>query len=521
MSQAKVNNHDLIDEDRYEVNFPFWITVAFTLNYIIGSGFLTLPWAFESAGILLGIMILLLFGFFSTISVCFILETMARADKLDHFHGLHLKDEFYPLDNRIDNEPPPYLEHDVNGRVELAGLLSNNANNNNNNDTFQANDDSQRTIESHGVELHLRRKKEMTELCQLFLGDWGKNIYLIVISVYMYGSLWAYSTVFANSFSAAHENFINPAYSYYLFIIAFSCLVIPVSLLEFSEQIYLQVSLAIFRVVMVLAMILSIVLAYASEENQFQLPEGYSEHHNWNILFRCEWSQLYLLMPVAAFAFLFHHSVPALAEPITDKKQLNSLFSSALFITLIFYIALGIIISAYFGGNTDSSSNLNWRFYIGHGAPDHPLWAAAIVRFFILLFPAVDVASAFPLNAFTLGNNLMTAYYGKDIHLHDSNRSNTHFFRGIAAVPPIIGSLFVKDLGKITSWTGLTGFALVFIFPPLLSFAAKKKLDFIGIRSETIHSSFWTHIVWQIFLFVSGVLLFVYNGYILVTTKSK
>lgn len=499
------NENRNADEVNFDIHFPYWITVAFTLNYIIGSGFLTLPWAFEEAGVLLGIIILFIFGFFSTISVFFILETMARADKLDHFHGLHMKGGYFPVDTTVHHEPTSYLKNDENGRIELNELT-----------TFSSN-----TVQEHEHgEHHVRRKKEMTELCQLFLGEIGKHIYLGVICVYMYGSLWAYATVFANSFSAAHENFFGD-YSYYVFLLLFSCIAIPVSLLEFSEQVFMQVSLAIFRVIMVLVMVMSIVLAYSSGENQFQLPEGYDQHHTASTLLRCEWGNLYLLMPVAAFAFLFHHSVPALAEPITEKKMLNSVFQTSLLVTLVFYIALGVIISAYFGTNTLSSSNLNWKGYIGHGTSSHTPWPASIARFFVLLFPAFDVASAFPLNAFTLGNNLMTAYYGKDIHLHDSSRSKTRFFRSLAAVPPLLGAIFISDLGQITSWTGLTGFALVFIFPPLLSYAAKKKLDFIGIRSETVHSSFWTNTFWQFFLFFSGVILFFYNGYILITTKSS
>jgi amino acid permease len=477
------------DEVPYDAHFPFWVTVAFTLNYIIGSGFLTLPWAFEKAGILLGVIILFLFGFFSTISVFFILETMARAEKLDQFHGLHMKGSSIELQELTNDSIPSESQHSLvipeAERSEIA--------------------------QPHLA--YIRRKKEMTELCQLFLGDAGKYLYLGTICTYMYGTLWAYSTVFANSFSAAGDYYMSKTSTYYVFLFIFSCLVIPVSLLEFSEQLYLQVSLAVFRVIMVFAMVFSIVCAYLSpEENQFDLPQDYTDHHNTTIFFECQFSNLYLLMPITAFAFLFHHSVPSLAEPVTSKRQLNSLFQTSLIITLVFYVALGVIISAYFGESTLSSSNLNWKSYKHHS------WFSSMVRFFILLFPAVDVASAFPLNAFTLGNNLMTAYYGKDIHLYDANRSKTHLFRAIGAIPPILGAVFVSDLGQITSWTGLTGFGLVFIFPPLLSYVAKKKLDVIGVESQTIHSSFWTNKFWQFVLFSSGVLFFLYNGYILTIT---
>ena len=60
-------------------HFTFGVTVAFTLNYIIGTGFLTLPWAFQQTGCLLGISILVVMTLFSMISACLIVENMARA----------------------------------------------------------------------------------------------------------------------------------------------------------------------------------------------------------------------------------------------------------------------------------------------------------------------------------------------------------------------------------------------------------------------------------------------------------
>ena len=39
---------DVADDN--EAPFSFGVTVAFTLNYIIGTGFLTLPWGFNQTG---------------------------------------------------------------------------------------------------------------------------------------------------------------------------------------------------------------------------------------------------------------------------------------------------------------------------------------------------------------------------------------------------------------------------------------------------------------------------------------
>ena len=40
--------------------FGYWVGVCFTINYVIGSGILTLPCAFDSAGLLLASLVLTL-----------------------------------------------------------------------------------------------------------------------------------------------------------------------------------------------------------------------------------------------------------------------------------------------------------------------------------------------------------------------------------------------------------------------------------------------------------------------------
>ena len=53
---------------------------------------------------------------------------------------------------------------------------------------------------------------------------------------------------------------------------------------------------------------------------------------------------------------------------------------------------------------------------------DH-LWYCDFVSYFVVLFPALDVASAFPLNGITLGNNLMSAVYGDQMaHIEKNKR---------------------------------------------------------------------------------------------------
>lgn len=119
-------------------------------------------------------------------------------------------------------------------------------------------------------------------------------------------------------------------------------------------------------------------------------------------------NKLYLLLPIAAYANIFHHSIPSLSHPVAEKQTLYSIFGTTVTITLFSYCAVGGVLAWYFGSSIMVSSNLNWQSYVGirnsHGNPSE---LARFLSFFVVLFPGADVASAFPLNAYTLGNNMV------------------------------------------------------------------------------------------------------------------
>ena len=68
--------------DEHPHSFSPFVAVCFTVNYIMGTGFLTLPWAFNSAGIGLSAICLAFFCWASNVSKNYILETMGRAEML-------------------------------------------------------------------------------------------------------------------------------------------------------------------------------------------------------------------------------------------------------------------------------------------------------------------------------------------------------------------------------------------------------------------------------------------------------
>jgi amino acid permease len=450
----------------------FWVTVAFTVNYIIGSGFLTIPWGFTQAGSLLGICILVIFGLISTLSVYYILETIERAQIL----------EKHNIEKEEQADEASYDTTDDDESHELINRFS-----------------------SSEAKVEIVRKREIPELCEIFIGKNVAFLYIITVSVFVYGVLWAYSSVFSHSFAALFPIFGD--YSYYGYLFLFACFVIPLSVRDFSEQAIVQVILSFFRFCMFLTMFATIATAYRHHKNEFVLSKIDAISVESKLL-EFHLFKMQYLVPIAAFAFLFHHAIPSLSHSTQKKTWNNIIFSVSILICAVSYILLGLVVSLYFGEETSSACNLNWKTYVGSGTVINPSSVAVVIRSFILLFPAIDVASAFPLNALSLGNNLMSAYYGKDPR--GTRNLPVTAFRLLAACPPLLGALIFSDLGYITNYTGIMGLLLVFVFPPLLSRFSESKLRNMGLNPHSLHTTTSTHSRFQTIILSFGIVLVVY-----------
>ena len=129
------------------------------------------------------------------------------------------------------------------------------------------------------------------------------------------------------------------------------------------------------------------------------------------------------MLPIMVFAHIYHHSIPGLSHPVADKKKLSGIFRATTVFSTIAYAFIGLVLGSAFGENVEQSSNLNWKGFTGgtavlnnDGQIISVAWWAKAISLYVLCFPALDVISAFPLNAITLGNNMMGSFYGKRIH---------------------------------------------------------------------------------------------------------
>merc|ERR1719203_745596 len=84
--------------------FSPFIAVCFTVNYLVGTGFLTLPWAFVQGGLILSTILLIIATGISDIVKDFLLEGMARAEAVVPLDKEDLNGEEERDEDEMDSE---------------------------------------------------------------------------------------------------------------------------------------------------------------------------------------------------------------------------------------------------------------------------------------------------------------------------------------------------------------------------------------------------------------------------------
>lgn len=554
--------------------FSPFVAFCFTINYILGTGFLTIPWAFVQSGLVLSTILMILAAVASDIAKDFLLETIARAEAMldDQMHWIeHSKehkrrpsqqqeqqqqaaktgrlmlpptskeererqlqeirrkqkrqqDELDIDDNTDDDEEkelvsyqrpsydtvPKAVASDKYHRSSSAPLEGDH------HVHFSGKENQQPVVvypkpQPTTKYLIEQRKFEVNALCRVFLGKLGLQMYTVIICLYLCGALWAYTSVFASAMATALPLFGEGMYfSYTCYAILFGCVVVPLSCLELDEQVPLQVFLTLCRFLMFFLMIGTSYLA-ADDEMEVTNVDAFEAAENF------QWSGIARTLPILVFANIFHHSIPGLAHPVGDKRKVGKVFTATNIFTVAAYIILGLTLGAAFGKGINQSSNLNWStFHAGTGHVDdngnvvEAAWWTRVISHYIMLFPAVDVVSAFPLNAITLGNNIFGAAYGKRIHEVEQDRFLRTCFRLLAAVPPIIFGIIVRDLGTITDYTGTSGFLIGLCFPAMLYMTSRDMAQERKFSLDTFYTNYGSSMAVAKFIFWFGIFMMVF-----------
>lgn len=98
------------------------------------------------------------------------------------------------------------------------------------------------------------------------------------------------------------------------------------------------------------------------------------------------------------------------------------------------------------------------------------------LSYYLVLFPSIDVTSAYPLVVHTISNNIYTTIFCRDTS-RKSKSPKLDFLlqlgiKFISASLPIAAALFVSNLVYVLKYAGLTGFFISFFFPTALQLSS-------------------------------------------------
>ena len=423
----------------------------YLLNTIIGSGFLGIPFAFYHAGLFPSFITLSILSLCSCITSLWLLEIMGRARVLDKLR-----------------------------RGETVGQILNETNC------------------GHLYRISSERKYELTELCEIMFGTAGKIIFIAIITVYCFLALWSYCAVVGTTWSSnipvntsmvaeCHQTDFTMqyfptntrCYSWYRVCVSvFGVVVTLLSLLELNEQKYIQAIFSILRFVALSSIITFAIylIVYNSLNADTPIPSGLNHTNatSTQLLSRFDMKWWLVTIPVLVYAQNLHQGIPSLTHPVLPKIRLKAMLIATFVTTWSFYTLLGIVVSFAFLSLINENATLDWNYFTGAA---HNI-AVRIISYFIILFPSLDIISAYPLVVTAVANNLYLVLMRRDTSeamLTWKDRIGKLLFRFVFAFAPLIGAIFISNLVTVLKFAGLFAFAILF-FAPILCQVRSRRL---------------------------------------------
>jgi hypothetical protein len=238
---------------------------------------------------------------------------------------------------------------------------------------------------------------------------------------------------------------------YYYYLLVFACITIPLACIPIIDQCWIQLCFLAARTVMVIFMICTVAVGYASSTPQFGTQVGPVQD-----VPLADFRNLIVLIQICIFSTAFQFSVPGVAGASLDKKIMVTVFRSAVSYIFVTNLIVSLMLAIYFGvEGINQSSNLNWLDYHGgtwDGSGDvedgRAGWASFLAKY-VVLFAAIDGVAVFPLIAVSLGDILLGAVYGEKAHRYCNEWKHRTAFRLLGSIPQTVLAMFARDLASM------------------------------------------------------------------------
>lgn len=429
--------------------FGLWTGYFFTINCVVGAGFLSIPWAFQRGGWVFCLIFQLLVSGVSMYLSKQLLEVMSRVEVLQR-----MKEE--------DQKVPTvrFCEMFTQKGEELLP-------------------------QTHHTPEITARRFDITEIVRIIFGEKWSIAYLFCMVFYNLGIQLAYSSIFAVSFASNvplgtlgtcdiyqdEEFFTDCRWKYWVYLGVFFVCMLYLTIKGVEEQVWFQSAMTFVRFIVMTLVIVTCVfdIAYhqhneSSDYNSIDTPSYFDFDYVGNAI------------PIILFASFYHNQIPTITEHVRERdKNLPKIISMTTVTCVVFYLALGLIVP-FAIDDLPSMSTLSYRNYsAGHDESDKPWWTY-IVEYIIIIFPAIDVFSAFPLQGIPLADNMLSLKYGA-LPKNAIPRGGLLFFRSLVVVLPVLIAFFEFNLGQILDFVGMVGFLMVPVTIPILHLASRKLLE--------------------------------------------
>ncbi|CAG9319911.1 unnamed protein product [Blepharisma stoltei] len=479
-------------------NQHWLIGYAITINSVIGAGLLSIPWGYYEAGWSLGIFSQILSSAICAVLIFQLLQAISRTEVL-----WNMKANGYTINP-----------------MSISSLFRNQSRDDYLFKPEKIDTENNSFIEDIDMEPKLNdRKFDLCEMTQVLLGNFHAKLFMGILLVQCIAILTGYCTIFASSSASIiplwggtcniyDDSDLNEScrFKYWAFLAIFACCVIFLTIIGIVEQLAFQITMCAVRILVIVTIVGTSIYAIASDT---KLDDTGSNDADPDIV--NPW-RLGLCFPIIVMALFFHNTIPTTTQHVRDKpKSIPLIAWTVLITTSLFYLSIGLIVP-FAADEVEKMVSLNWTDYSAGEDPDKRSWWAYVISYFVLLLPAFDVMSIFPIIAINCSDNLMSLKYG---HFGDEEISKKHWvlYRLAVAIPPILIALFVYDLSYISEITGSLMFLSLGVYIPLFCLVTKRLVDRPSPYDGWFSSdrSAWAMILFTLYLFIAiWVLILIY-----------
>eukprot|EP00927_Polykrikos_kofoidii_P022723 TRINITY_DN21132_c0_g2_i1.p1 TRINITY_DN21132_c0_g2~~TRINITY_DN21132_c0_g2_i1.p1 ORF type:complete len:500 (+),score=55.46 TRINITY_DN21132_c0_g2_i1:92-1501(+) len=390
----------------------------FMLNMVLGTGPMTLPYAFNQAGFVLSMIFLALLMFLSFITTTFVVESLATANSIQRKLGQN-------------GSPVGVSESEQRGNV-------------------------------------IHERFEIGALGEKLLPGRLYTLPYIILIVYAYGVLTVYVISGVSSLSTEIGE-IGGIDSYYIIHACFVVVATPICLLDFSKTRPLQIFIGAVRIAAVLSM-MALMIRYMIIEEDSDRKRQWRDIPLWNS------AGLPSLFGNAAFTFMVHHSLPCLVFSLDEQRFAARSIATSYLLAYVVYFFLGFLAlfcftDAHWSQCSNSPSHpctIQKLFNTNFSSND-----LTMIGKFIVCYPIL-VISVFPLVAITLRNNWKALCAVKDVSPATGTDWKHYGFTALTVAPPFVVALISRDVQVVMTYVGgYFGLALMFLIPSLLVWYAR------------------------------------------------